>query len=68
MNGRIIGYVRIYDEREQGAIQTQFRAPLPPSNLFLLNFARIIWFFWDLRLTLFDTPKDVGSFGRKSGF
>ena len=42
MNGRIIGYVKIYDETEQGAIQIQFRAPVPPSNLFLFNFARII--------------------------
>ena len=30
MNGRIIGYVKIYDETEQGAIQIQFRAPPPP--------------------------------------
>ena len=30
MNGRIIGYVKIYDETEQGAIQIQFRAPLRP--------------------------------------
>ena len=26
---------------------------------YLLNFTRILWFFWDLRLTLFDIPKDV---------
>ena len=36
MNGRIIGYVKIYDETEQGAIQIQFRAPLPPPICFCL--------------------------------
>ena len=31
-----------------------------PKNVsFLFNFTRILWFFWDLGLTLFDIPKDV---------
>ena len=34
MNGRIIAYVRIYDETEQGAIQTQCPTPSPPLPIF----------------------------------
>ena len=30
-----------------------------PIFFFLLNFTRILWYFWDLRLALFDIPKDV---------
>ena len=37
-----------------------FRLNLLPTKFFLLNFTKIIWFFWDLRLTLYDIPKDVG--------
>ena len=27
--------------------------------MFLINFTRIMWFFWDLGLTFFDIPKNV---------
>ena len=38
----------------------QFRLNLdPPKCFFLFNFTRILYFFWDLVLTLFDIPKDV---------
>ena len=30
-----------------------------PKNVFLFNFTRILWFFWDVGLTLFDIPKDA---------
>ena len=35
---------------------------------FLLSITRIMCFLWDLRLTLFDIPKDVGSFGNNFSF
>ena len=31
----------------------------PPKKVFFLNFTRIMWYFWGLRLTLFDIYKDV---------
>ena len=41
----------------------QFRPNLGPYFFFffffLLNFTRILWFFWDLGLTLFDIPTDA---------
>ena len=38
----------------------QFRLNLdPPKCFFLFNFTRILYFFWDLILTLLDIPKDV---------
>ena len=40
----------------QGAIQTQFGLK---KKFFLLNFRRIFKVFGDLRVTLFDIPKDV---------
>ena len=58
MDGPIIGYVRISDNPlmwPQGPIY-KFG---PKKCLFLLNFTRILWFFWDLGLTLFNIPKDV---------
>ena len=58
MDGPIIGYVRISDNPlmwPQGPIY-KFG---PKKCLFLLNFTRILWFFWDLGLTLFDIPKDA---------
>ena len=38
----------------------EFRRNLGPKNVcfFSLNFTRILRFFWDLRLTLIDIPKD----------
>ena len=38
----------------------KFRRNLGPKNVcfFSLNFTRILRFFWDLRLTLIDIPKD----------
>ena len=41
--------------RPLGGICTQFLS----KKMFLLNFTRIMWFFWDLGLTLFDIAKDV---------
>ena len=58
MDGPIIGYVRISDNPlmwPQGPIY-KFG---PKKCLFLLNFTRILWFSWELGLTLFDIPKDV---------
>ena len=37
----------------------QFRFSLGQTNVFLFNFTRMLWFFWDLGLTLFDNPKDL---------
>ena len=37
----------------------QFRPNLGSHFFFLLNFTRILWYFWDLRLTLFDIAKDT---------
>ena len=58
MDGPIIGYVRISDNTlmcPQGPTY-KFGAKI---CLFLLNFTRILLFFWDLGLTLFDIPKDA---------
>ena len=59
-NVPIIDYLRIFDNpfaQPQGGIQTHFR---PQENVsFLFNFTRILSFFWDLGLALFDIPKDV---------
>ena len=43
------------------ALWGQFRPNLGPYFFFffLLNFTRILWFFWDLGLTLFDIPTDA---------
>ena len=38
---------------------SQFRPNLSPKNAFLLDFTRILWFFWSLRLKLFDIAKDT---------
>ena len=39
-----------------GALYTKFGHKI---CLLLLNLTRIMWFIWDLRLTLFDIPKGV---------
>ena len=36
----------------------QFRPNLCPKKFLLLNFTRILWFFWDLGITLFDIYED----------
>ena len=67
MNDCFIGYVKIYD----GCYGTreQIRPNLVQRNFFfLLSITRIMCFLWDLRLTLFDIPKDVGSFGNNFSF
>ena len=59
MDGLIIGYVRISDGPfvwPQGEIYIQFG---PKKWGFLLNFTKILWFFWDLGLKLFDIPNNV---------
>ena len=61
MDGTIIGYLRISDNplmwtQGAGTICTQFG---PKKCLLLLNFTKIIRFFLDLGLKLFDIPKDV---------
>ena len=38
----------------------QCRPNLGPKNNFWLNFPWILWFFWDLGLTLSIIPKDAG--------
>ena len=63
MDGTIIGYLRISGNplmwpQGAGTICTQFG---PKKCLFLLNFTKIIRFFLDLGLKLFDIPKDVSS-------
>ena len=60
-NVPIIDYLIISDNP---LVQPQWggsiRPSLDPKNVsFLFNFTRILWFFWDLGLTLFDIPKDV---------
>ena len=40
--------------------RVQFRPNLGPPKSFLFTLIRITRFFWDLRLTLIDIPKDVG--------
>ena len=58
MDGPIIGYVGIFDKPLMWP-QTPIYKFGPKKCLFFLNFTRILWFFWDLWLTLFDIPKDV---------
>ena len=38
----------------------QFRPSLGQKNIFFFNLTRILSFFWELTLTLFDIPKEVG--------
>ena len=59
MDGPVTGYVRIFGNSlmgSQGVIYIQFG---PKKCLLLLKFTTILWFFWDLGLTLFNIPKDV---------
>ena len=58
MNGPIIGYVRISDNPLMWPKGVIYKFG-PRKCLFLLNFTRIMCFFWELGLTLFDIPKDV---------
>ena len=60
MDGPIIGigYVRISDNPLMWPKGPIYKFG-PKICLFLLNFTRILWFFWDLGLTLFDISKDV---------
>ena len=58
IEGLIIGYVRISD----GSLAQPHGGNLGPffSFFFLLfSFTRILWFFWDLGLPLFDIPTDA---------
>ena len=57
LNVLIIGYVRIYEWHFDQ--WWQFRPKLGPKNVFRLNFPIIVWFFWDLGLTLLIIPKDA---------
>ena len=66
MDGPIIGYARVSDNLlmwPQGPIYKFW----PKKCFFLPNFTRILWFFWDMGLTLFDIPKDA-VFSRNFGF
>ena len=38
----------------------QFRPSLGQKNIFFFNLTIILSFFWELTLTLFDIPKEVG--------
>ena len=57
MDGPIIGYVRICNDP---LIHGGILNPIWAQKMFsYLNFTRILWFFWDLRLTLLIIRKDA---------
>ena len=37
----------------------QFRPNFGSKNVFLLNFTKILSFFWDLRFLISDSPKNI---------
>ena len=59
MEGAVIGYVRISDDTLAQSHGNNLDPIWTPNFFFLINFTRILWFFWDLALTLFDIPKDA---------
>ena len=60
MEGAIIGYVRISDDTMAQSHRGNLDPIWAPNLfLFLLNFTRTLWFFWDLALTLFDIAKEA---------
>ena len=62
MDVPIIGYVRISDNLFvwlQVSNSDLIWTPPPIFFFFLLNFTRILQLFCDLRLTLFDIPKEL---------
>ena len=57
MKGPIIGCVRISDD-PLAQPRGKFRPNFGPQ-FFLIDFTRILRFFWDLRVMLFDIHKNV---------